>query len=148
MGATGSSAIPCAEASTECTGSRTNPWHPAGFQTLIAPAPQTEYGQILRDEDLKGPQGSQRIWVEDINADGKLDILVGDMVPLISPADGLTDAEFNKRFAEWRMARDDELGKLRKAAVDEKGRAKLQQRVQEIYNQRSQLMKENMTGFD
>ena len=57
------------------------------FRSLIEHGPQVEYGQILRDEDLKGPLSCTRIWVDDVNGDGKLDILVGDMVTLISPAD-------------------------------------------------------------
>jgi hypothetical protein len=36
--------------------------------------------------DLKGPLGCTRIWVDDVNSDGKLDILVGDQAPLVSPA--------------------------------------------------------------
>ena len=48
-------------------------------RTLIGHGPQIEYGQILRDADLKGPVGDTRIWVDDVNSDGKLDILVGDM---------------------------------------------------------------------
>ena len=58
------------------------------FRTLIEPGPPIEYGQILREADLKGPTHATRIWVDDVNSDGKLDILVGDSVTLISPAQG------------------------------------------------------------
>ena len=61
------------------------------FGPLIESGPQAEYGQIMRDADLKGPLGDTRIWVDDVNSDGKLDILVGDMAPLISPADGISE---------------------------------------------------------
>jgi hypothetical protein len=64
------------------------------FRTLIEHGPQIEYGSILRDADLKGPLTDTRIWVDDVNGDGKLDILVGDMAPLLSPAAGLSEAEF------------------------------------------------------
>jgi hypothetical protein len=55
------------------------------FRSLIARGPWVKKGQLPRDSDLKGPLGCTRIWVDDVNSDGKLDILVGDMVPLISP---------------------------------------------------------------
>ena len=56
------------------------------FQSLIKPGKQAEGGQVLREEDLTGPAGSTRIWVDDVNSDGKLDVLVGDLVTLVSPA--------------------------------------------------------------
>ena len=66
------------------------PGQTAGTQDLsIADRswPLGQKGANLRDADLKGPLSCTRIWVDDVNSDGKLDILVGDMVPLISPAD-------------------------------------------------------------
>jgi hypothetical protein len=32
----------------------------------------------MREEDLKEPLSCTRIWVDDVNSDGKLDVLVGD----------------------------------------------------------------------
>lgn len=117
------------------------------FQTLIEHGPRTEYGQILREESLTGPQGDTRIWVDDVNSDGKLDILVGDMTPLISPADGLSEAEFKKRHDGWMKSQSEVGEKLRAASNDEKERQKAQQRIQELYNRRSEFMKEDRTGF-
>ena len=39
-----------------------------------------------------------------MNGDGKLDLLVGDSVTLISPAKGLSAEEFKKKFADWQKA--------------------------------------------
>jgi hypothetical protein len=50
------------------------------FRALIKPGPRVDDGQIVRSEDLKEPAGCTRIWVDDCNSDGKLDILVGDSV--------------------------------------------------------------------
>jgi hypothetical protein len=105
------------------------------------------YGSILRDEDLKGPLTDTRIWVDDVNADGKLDILVGDLAPLLSPADGLSETQFKKRFDEWTKARSEASQKMQAAIHDEKERPKAQQRMQELYQQRTQFMKEERTGF-
>jgi hypothetical protein len=71
------------------------------FQPLIKPRPHVGDGQIVREEDLTGPTSASRIWVDDINGDGKLDILVGDRVRLVSPAKGVTEAEFKKKYADW-----------------------------------------------
>jgi WD40 repeat protein len=71
----------------------------APFQPLIKSSPQVEFGQVLRDADLNGPLSSTRVWVGDFNSDGKLDVFVGDLVTLISPAGAHTEKEF--KSAEW-----------------------------------------------
>jgi hypothetical protein len=117
------------------------------FRSLIGHGPKIEKGPILRDADLKGPLGSTRIWVDDVNSDGKLDILVGDMVPLISPADKVTESEFWRKLAAWKRSLD-EAGKERNSAsVDQKKREEAAQRHQMLYNQRGEFMKEDLTGF-
>lgn len=65
------------------------PWQIAGTQDVSNAHRGTlvQKGQRLREEDVKGPLSCTRIWVDDVNSDGKLDILVGDLVPLISSAD-------------------------------------------------------------
>ena len=117
------------------------------FRPLIPPGPKHEYGQILRDADLHGPVGDTRVWADDVNGDGKLDLLVGDSAPLISPAAGLSEAEFKKRFDEWTRLQTEVSGKIQAAANDEKEQAKARQQMQDIYEQRSQFMKEDSTGF-
>jgi FG-GAP-like repeat len=116
------------------------------FRKLIEHGPRVDYGSILRDADIKGPLTNTRIWVDDVNGDGKLDILVGDMVPLISPADGLSEAEFKKRGDEWTKERERTSEKMQ-AAKDDKERTKAQQRIQELYQERTKFMKEERTGF-
>ena len=103
--------------------------------------------ELLRDEDLKGTVGNTRIWVDDVNSDGKLDILVGDMSHLISPADGLSEGEFKKKFADWNKSRDEVSARLNPQANDEKKRAEAQRQIQELYKRRTEFMKEDMTGF-
>ena len=118
------------------------------FRMLIEHGPKIEYGQILQDADLKGPLGDTRIWVDDVNSDGKLDILVGDLAPLISPADGLSEQEFKKRLAEWMKTLGEASEKLHAISKDdEKERPKAQQRIQDLFQQQSQFMKDDRTGF-
>ena len=118
------------------------------FRTLIAHGPPLEYGQILREADLKAPSGNTRIWVDDVNSDGKLDILVGDMTPLVSPADDkLTAAEFKRKFTAWNTAVGKAATELNASRDDPKKQAEARQRYQKLYEQRSEFMKEDRTGF-
>jgi hypothetical protein len=117
------------------------------FRSLIERGPQLKYGQILRDEDLKGPLSDTRIWVDDVNSDGKLDILVGDTAHLISPANGLSEEQYKKRLDDWEKSRGEAGEKLRAAANDEKEQKKVQQSIQELYDRRKEFMNEDMTGF-
>jgi hypothetical protein len=117
------------------------------FRRLIAHGPLMEYGQILREEDLKEPTGNTRIWVDDVNSDGKLDILVGDSTTLVSPGDGLSEAEFKKKFADWMKARQEASKEIQAAGGDEKKQQAAQERMQKMYEQRTEFMKEDMTGF-
>lgn len=116
------------------------------FQPLIKPKPTAGYGQILREEDLTGPAQASRIWVDDINGDGKLDILVGDSVHLVSPVPGLTEAEFKKKYADWQKDFQVTLKALN-SNTDQKARAKAAEEYQKVYNRRSQFMREERTGF-
>lgn len=129
------------------------------LQTLVAPAPK--WGapgaglKTLREADLTRPTYATRVWVDDVNGDGKLDLLVGDSVTLVSPAKGLSDEEMKKKFAEWQ----DEFKKAREAitaASDKDGKAakgkeeeqkKAYEKYNGMYERRSEFMKEEMTGF-
>ena len=117
------------------------------FRTLIEHGRRSEYGQILRDSELKGPASCTRIWVDDVNSDGKLDILVGDMAPLVSPANKVTEEEFKKQFADWNKSLGEAAKKLNGTASDPKKQNESQQHYQNVYNQRSEFMTEDRTGF-
>ena len=68
------------------------------------------------------------------------------MVPLISPFDGLSEAEFKKRGDEWTKELKGTSEEMQ-AAKDEKEQTKTQQRIQELYQERTKFMKEERTGF-
>jgi hypothetical protein len=135
------------------------------FQSLIQPIAVTPRGDRLSEADLKGPMHAARIWVDDVNSDGKLDILVGDSVGLVAPAKGLTDEEFKTKSAEWQKEWDAAVADMNSSATDknkatdedkataddkkadEDKRAKAQQRIQELYDKRSSFINEEPTGF-
>jgi hypothetical protein len=116
------------------------------FRTLIAGRPAVPSGQIVREADLKEPNSDTRIWVDDINADGKLDLLVGDNTTLVSPAGKVSAEEFKEKFAEWQKAVT-EVSKDLGTSGDEKLQKEAQVRFQKLYAERSKFMKEDRTGF-
>jgi hypothetical protein len=116
------------------------------FVPLIKPGPQVKPGQILRESDLTGPTHASRVWVADVNGDGKLDLIVGDCVTLVSPAKGVSEEEFKKRYAAWEKNFEAALATLN-SAKDAKAREKATQEHQKLYAQRSEFMHEEMTGF-
>jgi hypothetical protein len=117
------------------------------FRTLVEHGPKIEYGGILRDEDLKGPLSDTRIWVDDVNADGKLDILVGDKTTLLSPADKIAEGEFKKKFADWNKSLTEASAAMSSSGSDAKKQDQARERYQKLYARRSEFMKEENTGF-
>jgi hypothetical protein len=69
------------------------------------------------------------------------------MAYLISPADGPSEGEFKTKFAGWKKSREGVSARLNSEADDEKKRAEAQQQIQELYERRTEFMKEDMTGF-
>ena len=97
--------------------------------------------------DLKGPSSCTRIWVDDVNSDGKLDILVGDLVPLVSPADKVTEGEFKRKLADWKKAIAKASNERASAGNDPKKQDEAYRRYDKLHDQRSEFMKEDETGF-
>ena len=61
---------------------------PAADRHAAQMGPRVRALKPLREGDLTRPTYATRVWVDDINGDGKLDLLVGDSVTLVSPAKG------------------------------------------------------------
>ncbi len=119
------------------------------FQTLIKRNLPPASGQPFGEADLTGPVMATRIWVDDLNSDGKLDLLVGDMVTLVSPAKGITEAELATRFEAWQREWTDALKEVRslEGDGDEEKAAEAQKRLQKLYTGRASFVREEMTGF-
>jgi hypothetical protein len=115
------------------------------FRPLIKPGPAPVYGQPLAESDLTGPTRATRIWVDDVNGDGKLDLLVGDCVTLVSPAKGVSAEEFKKRFAAWQE--DVKTASAALSSATGEARAKASQEFSRVYSRRAEFMSEEMTGF-
>jgi hypothetical protein len=145
------------------------------LRALIGPPPgwneHAEEVKLLREADVTRPTYGARVWVDDVNGDGKLDLLVGDMVTLVSPAKGVSDEEMKMKHAEWqkefkkvsaemsalyeamekgtKKKDDKEETKEQKEAREkkEKEMRKVNEEYGKVYEKRSEFMKEEMTGF-
>jgi hypothetical protein len=116
------------------------------FRPLIKPGPPVKPGQLLRESDLTGPTHATRVWVADVNGDGKLDLLVGDCVTLVSPAKGVSEDEFKTKYAAWDKDFQAAQAAL-SSARDDQARQKANQEFLRVYGQRTAFMHEEMTGF-
>ncbi|MBS0261100.1 MAG: VCBS repeat-containing protein [Planctomycetes bacterium] len=124
------------------------------FQWLIKPVQESQKGEdeepqdidVVTEDGLTGPTKSTRVWVADVNGDGKLDLLVGDSLTLIAPADGLTVAAMKQKSAEWKKRYAAAVKEL-EAAQDDEQRSKVQEKFSKIYEQRTEFLKEDDTGF-
>jgi hypothetical protein len=117
------------------------------FEWLIKPGRAPEFGQPLSEDELTGPTTCTRIWVADVNGDGKLDLLVGDSVTLITPAKSVSPEEFKKKCAAWRKALEAPLKESESAKADPFQREKANELYRKVYEQRTEFMKEEPTGF-
>jgi len=116
------------------------------FQVLIKPGRRIEHAPINENE-LTGPTTSTRVWGDDVNGDGKLDLLVGDSVTLVTPAKGLSAEEFKKKFMAWQKAFTAASKELSSQTSDQAQRTKAKEEYRKIYDQRAEFMNEDRTGF-
>jgi hypothetical protein len=125
---------------------------------------------MLSEGDLAGPSLSTRVWVDDVNADGKLDLLVGDSTRLVSPAAGLSKEEYEEKEAAWQKEMEEATARFAAAADQEDPKAdsehannwlskvlgflrepspreRAQKRISELYRERRKFVNEEYTGF-
>jgi hypothetical protein len=121
------------------------------FQPLLKAGKQVGYGEPLDEKDLTGPTSATRVFVADVNGDGKLDLIVGDSVTLISPARGVRPEELKKKMAQWQTDFQAAAAKysatIRKAGSDQKAQTKAMEEYQKAYERRNEFMREERTGF-
>ncbi len=118
----------------------------AAFETLIEP---NGYPQAGGADTPNAPAGSTRIWVDDINGDGKLDLLVGDTARIVTYPEGMTREQSQTLQAEWDKTTQTIIAELQAAQEDPQSEAyqEIMQRYQAHYQSRSEFILEESTGF-
>jgi len=128
-------------------GSKTKP----KFGKLSEPVPAvvSEEPQPFGDAWLRGPQSDTRVWADDINGDGKLDLLVGDTVSLLFPAEGLEEAAAREKLAAWSTKWQQlmEAWSGCKGESAEADRKKIQEDQAKLRKEREKIVRDDDTGF-
>lgn len=117
------------------------------FKTIFDAAPRVEFGSLLGLDDLSGPSQDTRVWVADVDSDGKLDLLVGDTVRLTAAVDGLSEDDVREAHNKWWKQVSVLSQKMRGADFStEEGRA-VSLEYRKHYSSRSEFVDETKTGF-
>ena len=118
-----------------------------GFEELVAAPENREQGFLRRGEFPAGPGGSTRVWVSDLDGDGKLDLLLGDKVTLRYPAEGMTAEEVTKKEAAWSKSLSDLMTDRRAAGGDADAQQEFRQKYHALREEREKFLTEERTGF-
>lgn len=108
--------------------------------------PSDTQGVQFGTEHLTGPQSSTRVWADDMNGDGKLDLLVGDNVTISYPAEGLTEAEAHERYNGW-IAKQSEFSNGFADASAESDQREIQAKWTAHYAELENYVRQETTGF-
>jgi len=130
----------------ENTGSKTGPKF-AAASTLLEP---TGHGSDdrLGDAHITKPQSATRVWADDIDGDGKLDLLVGDSVSLSFPAEGVDEAEAKSKLAAWQAKQTKVFASMGgKGEPTKEQQAAFQKAYEALVHEREQFLRDERTGF-
>lgn len=100
-------------------------------------------------DSANGPCDSSRVWVDDVNGDGKLDILLGDNAIINHPVKGLTKEEMLAKKEAWQK----EIAAVQKAmskvplTEDRRPPKELMDKYQKLYQEKENFVDEERTGF-
>ena len=115
--------------------------------TLLEPVGHGGSGERVLGDNLQQPQAATRVWVDDVDGDRKLDLLIGDNVSLCFPVDGVDEATAKKRLAEW----DKKMAKLYQDRERNGSSAADQQQWRQAYDalqaERKTFVRDERTGF-
>ena len=102
---------------------------------------------VFGDKHIQGPVSSTRVYVDDVNGDGKLDLLVGDQVSLKHIAKGLDEPTAKAKLASWNKEQVEIDDALAKSAGSEKEEQRLIALWQKHREKSGEFMRSQDTGF-
>ena len=102
---------------------------------------------VLGDAHLTGPQSSTRVFAEDVDGDGKLDLLVGDMITLTYALEGVDEATTLANLRAWNERANELMEGFQEAASDEAAMEKANTAWMEHHEAKTEIVREEMTGF-
>lgn len=128
----------------ENTGSREEPEY-ASRKTLLEPS---GFGEPVWDESaIERPLSSTRVWAADVDADGKLDLLVGDTATVMHAATGIAEATARKKLEELDEQQSNAMNDIDNGTDGASRQEKLQQVYEKFQNQREKIATAERTGY-
>jgi len=126
-------------------GSRTEPKFGAMVTLLAAPGHRGDEEVRFGDAHCTAPGEDTRLWVDDVNGDGKLDLLLGDQVDLMHVAEGVTEGDARVKLATWTKERTEFFEQPR--AKDASSRKKWQDAYEKLEKRKQAFVKDESIGF-
>lgn len=93
---------------------------------------------VFGEKKITEPQGSIRLWIEDMNGDGRFDLVMGDNAYVTTPVEGLTEDEAREKLAVWEK---------RFIELKEESDGGWTDELEAHYEERSKFVKERGVGF-
>ncbi len=96
------------------------------------------------DSTITAPSSSTRVWVDDIDGDGTLDLLIGDSIRLLFPLEGSDEATTQKLLSDWEAEEKKILERMTGSGGTDDA---AQKEYGAHLGKRETLVREEMTGF-
>ncbi len=128
-------------------GSKTAPKWKKGVTLLEAAGHGAHGADAIQfgDAHCKVPSADTRVWVDDVDGDGKLDLLVGDQVRLMHAAKGVDEKDARSKYAAWSKQQQEFFKKPQ--PEDEAGQKAWQTEYEALDKAKEAFLIEEATGF-
>ena len=129
-------------------GTRTAPKFASTPVTLLADF-EHEDGAEERfgDAHVVRPTHATRIWIADVNGDGKLDLLLGDQIQLQHLQEGVTEAAAKAALADWGRRQQELFASMPQGEPTPEQEAKWSAAWDALLEERKKFVREDATGF-
>ncbi|MEO6593853.1 MAG: VCBS repeat-containing protein [Planctomycetota bacterium] len=114
--------------------------------TLVEPAGHGDGSTKLGDAHVTAPGSATRVWVDDINGDGKLDLLIGDSVRLCFPAKGVDEAGMKGKLADWEARQQKAFEGMNGEMTDAQQKT-FDASYKKLQDERKTIVRDDPTGF-
>ena len=114
---------------------------------LLEIEPADSFGDdvVFGEDHITAPQGSLRIWIDDVNGDGRFDLLIGDNAQVTTPVEGLDEATARERLAQWQRGQDELMKRVTEAGGEWSD--ELSEEYQAHWEARAEIVDSGGTGF-